>query len=832
VSFGKPACSARCHGQVTEKRYMTTAHCAGVNGSIEIPVPPCLGRCAPGKKQSDRQLEFEEVTVQPESGAASALLLQVLEGLPIGAIVIDRDLKVRAANSEATRLLQVDAANLAPGQAIYDLVATLAARGDYGGGDTGTAVAHVMNQIGAGTATFKQTTPAGTLLGLSFRPIDGERMLTIEDLTEENAEREILQRSAQQMRNLLDVSPIAVAIVGPGGRLLYTNSKHDHLYGVTADKIPKNVRELYVDPSQRDRLLEIFHRDGVLTNAEVHNRRPDGGTFWSLLSWTRTEYDGQPVLISWLYDITDRKQAETAVEEARQAAEQANRTKSDFLANMSHELRTPLNAIIGYSEILLEEATDRDDKTSVGDLQKIQGAGKHLLGIINDILDLSKIEAGRMDVYLEQVFLPKLVEEVRTMVEPLIDKNGNRLVVECPANIGSLRTDLTKLRQSLINLLGNAAKFTKQGDINLTLSRSAGEDGSDRISFKVSDSGIGMNEEQLGRLFQAFTQADSSTTRHFGGTGLGLTITKHFCTMLGGTVEVTSKLGEGSQFTINLPDGTVHATPAANRGLRKTFVKHDDRSLTVLVVDDDPVVHDVLSAILSKEGYNLHFARDGAEALELMRTSPPDVVTLDVMMPKMDGWSLLGLMKSDKDLQHIPVIMLTIVDDRNLGFSLGASEYMTKPIDRPRLVALLEQFSESLSDPVVLVIDDDQEVRGVISRTVEGVPLRAVEAAHGRAALDWLNDNPAPALILLDLMMPEIDGFEFLQQIRQQDSLSEIPVVILTAKTLSEDERIFLAERTMLVLNKGAQPIGSLGRALAAIAERGASSAELSTEVA
>ncbi|MCK9914419.1 response regulator [Microbacteriaceae bacterium K1510] len=756
-----------------------------------------------------------------EGDAAPTLLARILEGLPFGALIVDRELLLKASNSEAARLLEIDPAEIAAGKAIAPLIGSLVARGDYGAGEAATATAHILTQIASADSKFTQRTPSGLVLGLSCRAIDGDRMITIEDLTHEDAEREALKQSAHQMRALLDSSPVAVAIVGTGGQLLYTNHRHDELYGVPADQMPKNVRELYVDPAQRDRLLEIFRRDGELLNAEVHNRRPDGDTFWSLLSWKRTEYDGQPVLISWINDITARKQAEAAIQEARRVAEQANRTKSDFLANMSHELRTPLNAIIGYSEILIEDAEDRGDEASVGDLQKIKGAGKHLLGIINDILDLSKIEAGRMDVYLEQIFLPKLIEEVHTIVEPLMTKNGNTLVIDCPADIGSLRTDLTKLKQSLINLLSNAAKFTKQGEVRLSLARVVDDDRPARIRFAVSDSGIGMTEEQMGRLFQAFTQADSSTTRHFGGTGLGLTITKHFCTMLGGTVDVSSKPGEGSTFTIMLPDQAIHAAPAPSAPLRKTAKGGADRAITVLVVDDDPDVHNLLSAILTKEGYNVLFARDGVEALDMMRQAPPDLITLDVMMPKMDGWSLLGIMKSDVALHHIPVIMLTIVDDRNLGYSLGASEFMTKPIDRGRLIAVIDQFSHAEGDHVVLVVDDDPEVRSVVRRTVESAGLKVAEAVHGRAALDWLRDNPAPALILLDLMMTEVDGFAFLDQMRRNDDWVDIPVVVLTAKSLTEEERVFLAERTMLILSKSAQPIGTLGRALAAIAERG-----------
>jgi signal transduction histidine kinase/CheY-like chemotaxis protein len=512
--------------------------------------------------------------------------------------------------------------------------------------------------------------------------------------------------------------------------------------------------------------------------------------------------------------------AREEAERSRAEAEAASRTKSAFLANMSHELRTPLNAIIGYSEILVEDATDRGDKTSIADLEKIQGAGKHLLGLINDILDLSKIEAGRMDVYLEQVFLNVLIDEVKSIVEPMVRKNDNRLAIECAPDIGSMRTDLVKLKQGLINLLSNAAKFTKQGKVTLRVWRQREGDGRTSVKFAVADTGIGMNDEQMARLFQAFTQADSSTTRTFGGTGLGLAITKHFCTMLGGSIDVASKPGQGATFTISLPDRAAKHVAAEVDDRAAPSSGKMQRSISVLVVDDDPVVHDVLATTLGKEGYHVLHAHDGNEALTIMRKTPPDIVTLDVMMPGIDGWSVLGIMKSEPGLEHIPVIMLTIVDDRNLGFSLGASEFMTKPVDRSKLIALLRKLTPSAGRSVVLVVDDDADVRRVVKSAIEGVGLKSAEVGHGRAALNWLDENPLPALVVLDLMMPEVDGFEFLERVRGDERFADLPVVVLTAKELTQAERNFLVERTLLVLSKGAQPITSLGRALAAIAGR------------
>lgn len=322
----------------------------------------------------------------------------------------------------------------------------------------------------------------------------------------------------------------------------------------------------------------------------------------------------------------------------------------------------------------------------------------------------------------------------------------------------------------------------------------------------------------MGRLFQAFTQADATTTRNYGGTGLGLTITKHFCTMLGGRIDVTSKPGEGSIFTITLPDGGKSETlPAIDHG---PVVSGSAAGRKILIVDDDPAVHDVLRVTLAREGYRLLHAYDGAEALDLVRKQRPDVITLDVMMPKVDGWSVLSELKSDPDLAHVPVIMLTIVDERTMGYSLGASEYMTKPVDRTRLVELVRRFTAQTERDVVLVVDDDADVRAIVKSTVEKTGLKTADAENGQSALDWLASHPSPALILLDLMMPVMDGFEFLERVRNNPATAHVPIVVLTAKDLTESERRLINERTLLILTKGAQPLSSLGSALSAIARQ------------
>jgi signal transduction histidine kinase/CheY-like chemotaxis protein len=478
-----------------------------------------------------------------------------------------------------------------------------------------------------------------------------------------------------------------------------------------------------------------------------------------------------------------------------QQLEMASEHKSAFLASMSHELRTPLNAIIGYSEMLYETAQDEGQDEFLPDLAKIRDAGRHLLGLINDILDLSKIEAGKMEVYLEEVDLGVLVEEVRSIIEPLAAINANELEIRCPAALGTLYTDRTKLKQSLLNLLSNAGKFTHKGKVGLEVRPGDGE-----ISFIVSDTGIGMTEEQQGRLFQAFSQADVSTTRQYGGTGLGLAITRHFCEMLGGNITVESIRGQGSTFTMTLPNRG-HAL-----GTAAVIPEGAENAPLVMVVDDDPNARDLLAAIVRREGYRVIEATDGETALALAREWRPDAVTLDVLMPRMDGWAVLTALKSDVELAEIPVIIVTVLADRGIAVSLGAAEFLTKPVDRTRLAATLRQYV--YGSGVVLVVDDESESRDLARRHLDRLGWDVAEAGDGTGALSWLSQNPRPAMILLDLVMPGMNGFAFLEVIAKHPEWREIPIVILTAMPLGVAERELLAGRTREVIAKGADDLG------------------------
>jgi signal transduction histidine kinase/DNA-binding response OmpR family regulator len=486
------------------------------------------------------------------------------------------------------------------------------------------------------------------------------------------------------------------------------------------------------------------------------------------------------------------------IQDKSRQLEQASQHKSQFLANMSHELRTPLNAIIGYSEILQEDAVDLGQDNLVADLKKIESAGRHLLGLINDILDLSKIEAGKMDIYLEDVEIVPLLEEVRSIIVPMAEKNANVLEYRLANNLGSMHTDRTKLKQSLLNLFSNGSKFTQNGRLTLSVQRF--ETDKPMVSFAISDTGIGMTEEQLGRLFQAFNQADASTTKKYGGTGLGLAITRNFCQLLGGNVTVTSKPGEGSTFTIVLPDSPVAPAPAKATDAPPLSVEVDSAP-TVLVVDDDPTARELLSANLKGAGYRLLQASSGDEALSLARSTRPDAITLDVMMPKPDGWDVLSALKADADLRDIPVVIVTMLSDRGIGLSLGAVEVLTKPVERAQLTALIHNLVRR--EGPVLVVEDDAGAREMIRQTIEKMSLPVAEADNGVQALDWLGAHPLPAVILLDLMMPEMDGFEVLDALAAHPQWREIPVIVITAKQLTAAERERLLGQARKVIEKG-----------------------------
>ncbi|PZU93768.1 MAG: histidine kinase [Pseudanabaena sp.] len=515
---------------------------------------------------------------------------------------------------------------------------------------------------------------------------------------------------------------------------------------------------------------------------------------------------------------------------ARDRALEASRTKSTFVANMSHELRTPLNAIIGYSEMLQEDAALLGLEDFEEDLQKIYRSGHHLLDLINDILDMTKIEAGKLEIYFDDFDVWGLIQEVCSTIQPLLLKNNNQLDVNCASHLGGIRADMTRLRQVLLNVLSNACKFTKSGRISVDVSRSYSSQGEVFI-FLISDTGIGISPENLQNLFQPFTQADSSTTRQYGGTGLGLAISQRLCQMMGGDIFVSSELGVGSTFRVCLPANCEQASKNVQSITYKNLtdqnyqpsshISDKQRDIpAILIIDDEPIVHELIKGHLSHFGVSIYSAFNGQEGLELADQILPKAIILDVQMPSMSGWEVLKILKSQSLTSGIPIILLTTDDENVEHYEIGANDYLFKPIDRDRLINKIEKYRSEKEDFSVLVIEDDWNVRSMLRRMLEKENCLVAEAADGYEALKVMGEN-LPQLILLDLTMPNVDGFEFIHLLRLTQGITSIPIIIITAKDLTEADTVRLSGSVQKILQKNSfnssQLFAEIGQRLQAL---------------
>ena len=543
-----------------------------------------------------------------------------------------------------------------------------------------------------------------------------------------------------------------------------------------------------LDGSARTLILNDIKKMNELADNADRNSSEEASVELMLVAFSRMSDE-----VNGLIDART-SEMENARDEARDASDQ----KTKFFANMSHELRTPLNAILGYGEMLYEDCEDLGYDDLLPDLKKITSSGTHLLSLINNILDLSKIEAGKMELFVTSFEIENMIQTIKDVSEPLAAKNDNGFVINLDGAMGSMSQDETKLRQCLTNFLSNGFKFTKNGTVTLDVKARIVDD-VEFIDFAVIDTGAGMSPEGVAKVFEEYTQAERSTSANYGGTGLGLPISKKFAEIMGGDVIVTSEEGVGSVFTMSVP----RECPEYNEDeVEGNVINLDDQDNLVVLVDDDVAMHDLIKRTISKLNLTLLGATNSEKGMELIREVKPKLILLDVLMPGRDGWSLLKECKTDQELKDIPVIMISQLNQSNLASSLGANDYLTKPIDRTHFINTLKRIlGTDNQNQKVLVIDDDKDVRELLTRLLKDAGYRPIDARDGKEGLERTKDEPA--LIILDLEMPRMDGFEFLDQyIKDVPEDKRAPVLVFSGKDLTDVQEDLLKERVIGLVKK------------------------------
>jgi PAS domain S-box-containing protein len=625
------------------------------------------------------------------------------------------------------------------------------------------------------------------------------------EISERKGAEEALRQSEERYRHIINAAADAIISINEEGLVCEFNRAAEQIFGFSQSEllgrpltaiIPQRLRVQHMVGLQRYLSTGERHLPSW-QNIELPGLTKDGREFPLEVSFSLLEAGEQKFLTGVLRDITERKRAEVELQQAKEAAEAATQAKSEFLANMSHELRTPMNAIIGFTRLVMRRSKDVLPAREHDNLGKILISAEHLLTLINNILDLSKIEAGRMEIHLVGVQLAELVDACLRTVEPMIKGDSLRLAKALEADLPLLVTDQDKLKQILMNLLSNAVKFTAQGSVTVTARRQDGH-----IAVAVTDTGIGVPEDKLGLIFEEFRQVDSSIGRQYGGTGLGLSISRRLARLLGGDLTVQSTAGVGSTFTVTIPFGDDPVQPAMSAIRppgRGEPAGQPEADKVVLVIDDDPDVIYLLRENLAEAGYRVVGALSGSEGLQKARDLRPLAITLDILMPQKDGWQILHELKTDAATRDIPIIVLSIVDNKELGYRLGAFDYLIKPFDREAILTALSHITPQQCR--LLVVDDDPQVTDLVRQLLAGEPYEVLTAADGQEALEVMLEK-RPDVILLDLLMPRMDGFALIEQLRRASQLQQIPVIVLTAKTLTAAEHTQLEQRVRKVIQK------------------------------
>ena len=620
-----------------------------------------------------------------------------------------------------------------------------------------------------------------------------------------------LQHEQFLLRTLMDNLPDRIYFKDAQSRFLRNSRAHLQRFGLerASEAIGKSDFDFFTEEHARQAFEDEqqLMRNGQPITKEEKETWPDGSVTWALSTKMplRDEAGNVAGTFGISHDITDRKRAEEAMRRARDEAEEANRTKSQFLANMSHELRTPLNSVIGFAGILLKNKTGNLHPTDLNFLERIQANGKHLLALINEILDLSKIEARKIELKLAPVALDVLVRETIAQQEGLVRDRPVQLLADVPATVAPIQADADKLRQVIINLIGNALKFTERGSVTVRVVTDPANHQPVRI--EVIDTGIGIPKEKLGVIFEAFQQADASTARKYGGTGLGLTISQALCQLMGCHIEVASEVGRGSTFSVILGGKHVIAPAALEKPEETTSApafatptSPELRGKLVLVIDDESDSRVLLTHMLEEFGCQVIAANSGEQGLRMAREFRPQLITVDLLMPQMDGASVIRAFKADPQLRDIPLVVVSIVAEERRGSILGAVDILEKPVVREELQAALRR-SLLPARAKILVVDDDEDARRILLSHLADEPVETRTAANGQEALAVLETFP-PDLVLLDLIMPVMDGMTFLDALRVNPRYQHLPVIVITSKELSLAEKDELRRQTLEIVKK------------------------------
>ncbi|GAB61912.1 MAG: response regulator [Candidatus Jettenia sp.] len=588
--------------------------------------------------------------------------------------------------------------------------------------------------------------------------------------------------------------------------LMITEGMYDEKYFEHRLKVGKTHDRINLFPYWYIGAYCLYHRIIFPLIIETYKAQPDKMRDYILALDKIMNLDMQLSIDTYIHSYNAALQERVRLTEIQnRKIEAANKAKSEFLANMSHELRTPLNAIIGFSEVLRDELCGDLNEEQMGFVKDIHSSGQHLLQMINDILDLSKIESGKLELKYEEFEIGKAMEEVLTTLKGLANKKSLTVetVIHNPAE--RLFADHVKFKQILYNLLSNAIKFTSEkGKIIIRTDTGKDENEKDFIDVKVTDTGIGIAPEDYSKIFVEFKQVDSSVSRKYEGTGLGLALSKRLVELHGGKIGFESKLGVGSTFYFVLPKNPFIQPRSVKKG---AFLQEGsaDREL-VLVVEDDPKTSELLCIFLHNAGYRTITAFDGEDALQKARQYRPFAITLDVMLPKKDGWEVLKELKEDNEVKDIPVLVVSIVNDKDIGFGLGATDYLCKPVSRNELLSKLTSYGlppvVNSAHTKVLIIDDEPKSVELLTTLLASEGYEVLKAYGGKEGIDKVFQCK-PDLILLDLLMPEINGFDVIEKLKISPETGAIPIIVITAKDLTQEDKEKLNHCVSLVVRKG-----------------------------